>query len=76
MVLADLVVGGPHHVKDFQGQEKENDDIRNQLMHSYIEFYQISSTYYVSWKTKDFYCRFKDHKDKQNILILVSELHE
>ena len=74
----DLVVGGPPCQGFSMAGKRKNDDIRNQLMHSYIEFIKlVQPTMLFFENVQGFTVGFKDHKDKQKYSdILVSELHE
>ena len=74
----DLVVGGPPCQGFSMAGKRKNNDIRNQLMHSYIEFIKlVQPTMLFFENVQGFTVGFKDHKDKQNYSdILVSELHE
>ena len=74
----DLVVGGPPCQGFSMAGKRKNDDIRNQLMHSYIEFIKlVKPTMLFFENVQGFTVGFKDHKDKQKYSdILVSELHE
>ena len=74
----DLVVGGPPCQGFSMAGKRKNDDIRNQLMHSYIEFIKlVQPTMLFFENVQGFTVGFKDHKDKQKYSdILVSELRE
>ncbi|ORO44368.1 DNA (cytosine-5-)-methyltransferase [Streptococcus oralis subsp. tigurinus] len=74
----DLVVGGPPCQGFSMAGKRKNNDIRNQLMHSYIEFIKlVQPTMLFFENVQGFTVGFKDHKDKQKYSdILVSELHE
>ncbi len=74
----DLVVGGPPCQGFSMAGKRKNDDIRNQLMHSYIEFIKlVQPTMLFFENVQGFTIEFKDHKDKQKYSdILVSELHK
>ena len=74
----DLVVGGPPCQGFSMAGKRKNDDMRNQLMHSYIEFIKlVKPTMLFFENVQGFTVGFKDHKDKQKYSdILVSELHE
>lgn len=74
----DLVVGGPPCQGFSMAGKRKNDDIRNQLMHSYIEFIKlVQPTMLFFENVQGFTVGFKDHKDKRKYSdILVSELHE
>ena len=74
----DLVVGGPPCQGFSMAGKRKNDDIRNQLMHSYIEFIKlVQPTMLFFENVQGFTVGFKDHKDKKNYSdILISELHE
>lgn len=74
----DLVVGGPPCQGFSMAGKRKNDDIRNQLMHSYIEFIRlVKPTMLFFENVQGFTVEFKDHKDKKNYSdILISELHE
>lgn len=74
----DLVVGGPPCQGFSMAGKRKNDDIRNQLMHSYIEFIKlVQPTMLFFENVQGFTVGFKDHKDKQKYSdILISELHE
>lgn len=74
----DLVVGGPPCQGFSMAGKRKNDDIRNQLMHSYIEFIKlVQPTMLFFENVQGFTVGFKEHKDKQKYSdILVSELHE
>ena len=74
----DLVVGGPPCQGFSMAGKRKNDDIRNQLMHSYIEFIKlVQPTMLFFENVQGFTIGFKDHKDKQKYSdILVSELHK
>ena len=74
----DLVVGGPPCQGFSMAGKRKNNDGRNQLMHSYIEFIKlVQPTMLFFENVQGFTVGFKDHKDKQNYSdILVSELHE
>ena len=74
----DLVVGGPPCQGFSMAGKRKNDDIRNQLMHSYIEFIKlVQPTMLFFENVQGFTVGFKDHKDKQKYSdILVSELHK
>lgn len=74
----DLVVGGPPCQGFSMAGKRKNNDIRNQLMHSYIEFIKlVQPTMLFFENVQGFTVEFKDHKDKQKYSdILVSELHE
>lgn len=74
----DLVVGGPPCQGFSMAGKRKNDDIRNQLMHSYIEFIKlVQPTMLFFENVQGFTVDFKDHKDKKNYSdILISELHE
>ena len=76
--FVDLVVGGPPCQGFSMAGKRKNDDIRNQLMHSYIEFIKlVQPTMLFFENVQGFTVGFKDHKDKQKYSdILVSELHE
>ena len=73
----DLVVGGPPCQGFSMAGKRKNDDMRNQLMHSYIEFIKlVKPTMLFFENVQGFTVGFKDHKDKQKYSdILVSELH-
>ena len=74
----DLVVGGPPCQGFSMAGKRKNDDIRNQLMHSYIEFIKlVQPTMLFFENVQGFTVGFKDCNDKQKYSdILVSELHE
>jgi DNA (cytosine-5-)-methyltransferase len=74
----DLVVGGPPCQGFSMAGKRKNDDIRNQLIHSYIEFIKlVQPTILFFENVQGFTIGFKDHKDKQKYSdILVSELHK
>ena len=74
----DLVVGGPPCQGFSMAGKRKNDDIRNQLMHSYIEFIKlVQPTMLFFENVQGFTIEFKDHKDKQKYSdVLVSELHK
>ena len=74
----DLVVGGPPCQGFSMAGKRKNDDIRNQLMHSYIEFIKlVQPTMLFFENVQGFTVEFKDQKNKQKYSdILVSELHE
>ena len=74
----DLVVGGPPCQGFSMAGKRKNDDIRNQLMHSYIEFIKlVQPTMLFFENVQGFTVEFKDHKDKKKYSdILVSELHK
>ena len=74
----DLVVGGPPCQGFSMAGKRKNDDIRNQLMHSYIEFIKLVQPSMLFFENvQGFTVDFKDHKDKKNYSdILISELHE
>lgn len=74
----DLVVGGPPCQGFSMAGKRKNDDIRNQLMHSYIEFIRlVKPTMLFFENVQGFTVEFKDHKDKKKYSdILVSELHK
>ena len=74
----DLVVGGPPCQGFSMAGKRKNDDIRNQLMHSYIEFIKlVKPTMLFFENVQGFTVEFKDHKDKKKYSdILVSELHK
>ena len=74
----DLVVGGPPCQGFSMAGKRKNNDIRNQLMHSYIEFIKlVQPTMLFFENVQGFTVGFKDHKDKQKYSdILVSELRE
>lgn len=74
----DLVVGGPPCQGFSMAGKRKNDDIRNQLMHSYIEFIRlVKPTVLFFENVQGFTVEFKDHKDKKKYSdILVSELHK
>ena len=74
----DLVVGGPPCQGFSMAGKRKNDDIRNQLMHSYIEFIKlVKPTMLFFENVQGFTVGFKDHKDKQKYSdILVSELRK
>ena len=74
----DLVVGGPPCQGFSMAGKRKNDDIRNQLIHSYIEFIKlVQPTMLFFENVQGFTVGFKDHKDKQKYSdILVSELHK
>ena len=74
----DLVVGGPPCQGLSMAGKRKNNDIRNQLMHSYIEFIKlVQPTMLFFENVQGFTIEFKDHKDKQKYSdILVSELHK
>ncbi|WP_368492027.1 DNA cytosine methyltransferase [Campylobacter showae] len=74
----DLVVGGPPCQGFSMAGKRKNDDIRNQLMHSYIEFIRlVKPTMLFFENVQGFTVEFKDHKDKKKYSdILVLELHK
>ena len=74
----DLVVGGPPCQGFSMAGKRKNDDIRNQLMHSYIEFIKlVQPTMLFFENVQGFTVEFKDQKNKQKYSdILVSELHK
>ena len=74
----DLVVGGPPCQGFSMAGKRKNDDFRNQLMHSYIEFIKlVQPTMLFFENVQGFTVGFKDHKDKQKYSdILVSELRK
>lgn len=74
----DLVVGGPPCQGFSMAGKRKNDDIRNQLMHSYIEVIKLVQPSMLFFENvQGFTVDFKDHKDKKNYSdILISELHE
>lgn len=74
----DLVVGGPPCQGFSMAGKRKNNDGRNQLMHSYIEFIKlVQPTMLFFENVQGFTVGFKDHKDKQKYSdILVSKLHE
>ena len=74
----DLVVGGPPCQGFSMAGKRKNDDIRNQLMHSYIEFIKlVKPTMLFFENVQGFTVEFKDHKDKKKYSdILVLELHK
>ena len=74
----DLVVGGPPCQGFSMAGKRKNDDIRNQLMHSYIEFIKlVQPTMLFFENVQGFTVEFKDQTNKQKYSdILVSELHK
>lgn len=74
----DLVVGGPPCQGFSMAGKRKNNDIRNQLMHSYIEFIKlVQPTMLFFENVQGFTVEFKDQKNKQKYSdILVSELHK
>lgn len=74
----DLVVGGPPCQGFSMAGKRENDDIRNQLMHSYIEIIKlVQPTMLFFENVQGFTVDFKDQEDKKNYSsILVSELND
>ena len=74
----DLVVGGPPCQGFSMAGKRKNDDIRNQLMHSYIEFIRlVKPTMLFFENVQGFTVEFKEHKDKKKYSdILVLELHK
>ena len=74
----DLVVGGPPCQGFSMAGKRKNDDIRNQLMHSYIEFIKlVQPTILFFENVQGFTVEFKDQTNKQKYSdILVSELHK
>lgn len=74
----DLVVGGPPCQGFSMAGKRKNDDMRNQLMHSYIEFIKlVQPTMLFFENVQGFTVEFKDQTNKQKYSdILVSELHK
>lgn len=74
----DLVVGGPPCQGFSMAGKRKNGDVRNQLMHSYIEVIKLVQPSMLFFENvQGFTIDFKDHKDKKNYSdILISELHE
>ena len=72
----DLVVGGPPCQGFSMAGKRQNDDVRNQLMHSYVEIIKLVQPKMLFFENvQGFTVDFKDHKDKKNYSnILISEL--
>ena len=72
----DLVVGGPPCQGFSMAGKRQNDDVRNQLMHSYVEIIKLVQPKMLFFENvHGFTVDFKDHKYKKNYSnILISEL--